>query len=103
MIHFKGQFYEEELIYSFKSDQFEFDDLWNIIIDVIKPDSIGEAEITSWTEANSFEKNGLKFSFEKLYCVNPSEFYLRLLPLGKHNKEDIAQLKQVADILECNI
>jgi len=103
MLHFNDGLYKEGIEYFLITDRFDFDSLWNIIQDVIKPTSTGDYEITSWTEAISFKKDGLEFYFEEVYIEEPSVFTLRLLPFGKHIKDEEEKLKQMVELIDQNI
>jgi hypothetical protein len=103
MLHFNKRRFKEEIEYFLETDKFEFDALWDVIKNVVEPTSIGDYEITSWTMAYSFEKDGHEFYFEEYYADKPSTFTLSLLPFGKHNSYDAEKLKQLIQLIEQNI
>jgi len=103
MSRFENGFCKEQIEYFLETDQFQFSDLWDIIQDAVKPTSVGEYEITSWTEANTFEKFGLGFYIENFYANTPSVFTIRLFPFGKHSKDDIEKLNEIIKLIDNHI
>jgi len=101
-LRFNKRFYQDEIEFFLETDKIEFDCLWNIIKDAIRPTSFGDFEVTSWTESCSFMIDALEFYFEEFYAQEPPVFILRLLPFGKHCKSDVEKLKQIVELIEQN-
>jgi hypothetical protein len=101
---FQERLYKGTVAFFLETDQFDFDSLWNMINNVVKPDSIDEIEMTSWTEARSFKKNELEIYFEEFYADTPSRFKLQLFPFDKnHSNEQIQKLREIVALIEQNI
>jgi len=100
-MRFCSGLYQGEIEFFLETEQFSFDSFWHIINDVVKPDQVNRVQVTSWTEARSFEKAGLVFYFEEYYDETPSRFTLRLLPFGSnHSSEEIQKLCELVGQLE---
>ena len=103
MLCFKSGHYKGGVEYYLETDQFDFDCLWDVVNRAVCPDSIDKIQITSWTIARSFEKDGLHFYIEEFYDDDPSRFTIRLFPFGVHSTDEVKRLSDIVSLIESSM
>lgn len=96
-MEYKIENWNNRIVFAFNNCKLDFDEFSEIIDKVINPDFRCEIEITSWTQAFSFQKNKIEIYFEHFYNADEPYFSFELLPFENKNDNDLSILKSLVD------